>query len=459
MMHAGSIDMTAGSETRHLIRFALPLLAGNLLQQVYNIADTVIVGKVLGDDALAAVGATGSITYFFYTLCLGLATGAGIMISQFFGAGDRRRMRSAVWNSALVTAAFGIFMSILSVWLTVPVLHLLDTPAVLMERSAGYMKIACAGTLAVAAYNWITAVMRALGDSRTPLLFLGVASLLNIGLDLLFVLVFGWGVQGAAAATVLAQCLSAVSCMIFAFRRMPELHMQREDCRTDPEIVRMTLATGLPIAAQSGLISLSMVTLQRVTNGFGETVMASYTASMRVEQFIHQPFASLSTAVSTFTGQNTGAGQSGRVERGLRAALQMSAVLALFFAGLFWLCGGLIIRGFISGAESVALGRYALRVTSLCYLPLGLLYTVRGFLNGAGDTAYAFITGITEIVCRVGGALLLTRVFGLDARAIWYTTGLTWIGTAIVGWVRYRSGKWRCKSLTGRAVPAADSAR
>ena len=454
-MHTAAVDMTAGKESRLILRFAMPLLAGNLLQQLYNLADTAIVGKQLGDDALAAVGATGSVTYLFYTLCLGLATGAGILIAQFFGAGELKKLRSAVWNSALVTAVFGLIISIVSVCLTRRVLVLLNTEPDLIDISAQYMRITCGGTLAVAAYNWINAVMRALGDSRTPLLFLAVSSILNILLDLLFVMVLHMGAAGAAAATGAAQTVSAVSCMIFAFRRMPQLHLSGADFRISGSIIRLTLRTGLPIAMQSGLIAVSMTALQRVTNGFGKTVMAAYTASMRVEQLVQQPFFSLNAALATFSGQNVGAGQTARAERGLRAGLRISSILALVIAAVFWCTGGLIIRCFISGAAAVSIGYYALRLTSLCYIPLGSIHVIRGFLNGAGDTAYAMMNGMAEVICRIGGALLLTKVFGMVYRAIWYTTCITWVVTGLVGWVRYRCGKWQSKAIVRKQRAAA----
>ena len=301
--------MTEGSEAGHIVRFALPLLGGNLLQQTYNIVDTVIVGTFLGDSALAAVGATGSITYLFYTLCIGISIGAGVIIAQLFGMGDHKRMKSAIFSSAVVTAIFGIAVSIISVLLAEPVLRLLNVPDELIGTSALYMRIACGGTVAVAAYNWINAVMRALGDSKTPLIFLGAASILNVLLDLFFVLVLKLGAGGAAFATVLAQGLSAVVCIIFCFKFNSSLRLSREDMRADKKMMLQCIKAGLPIAAQNGLISVSMVALQRVTNGFGETVMAAYTVSMRIEQFVQQPFSSLNAAVSTFTGQNIGAGK------------------------------------------------------------------------------------------------------------------------------------------------------
>ena len=278
-------DMTQGSEMRHIIMFSLPLLAGNLLQQTYNIVDTMVVGRYLGDDALAAVGATGSITYLFYTLCIGLSVGAGIIVAQYFGAGKKKALRSAVFNSALVTAIFGVVISLLSVPAAKPILELLKVPDKLIGDSVTYMQIACGGTIAVAAYNWINAIMRALGDSKTPLIFLGAASLLNALLDLLFVVVFKFGIAGAAWATVLTQALSAISCIVYCFAVSGEIKLTADDMHADKDMMSRCVKTGVPIAIQNGLISVSMVALQRVTNGFGETVMAAYTVSMRIEQF------------------------------------------------------------------------------------------------------------------------------------------------------------------------------
>lgn len=447
-MKAAAVDMTKGNEIGLIIRFSLPLLAGNLLQQLYNVVDTAIVGKTLGDDALAAVGATGSVTFLFYTLCLGLATGSGIMIAQFFGAGFLQRMRSAVWNSALVTLFLGIGISIVSVILAESVLRMMDTEPQLIHMSVQYMKIACGGTVAVAAYNWINAVMRSLGDSRTPLLFLGVSSVLNILLDFLFILTFHMGVSGAAFATVLSQCISAAGCILFAFRRMPELKFTPADLQVDFRMILLCFRTGLPIALQSGLIAISMVILQKVTNGYGKTVMTAYTASTRIEQLVHQPFMSLNTALSTFAGQNIGAGQTERAQKGLISGLKISTALALAMLVFFQLFGGFMIRIFISGSSSVAIGKLALRITSLFYIPLGFIYLVRGFLNGAGDTFYALLNGLTEVFCRIFGAIIMAKLFHWDYMSIWYTTGLTWTVTGLVGWIRYKSDVWKSKSLS-----------
>lgn len=442
-----AIDMTEGKEAGHILRFTLPLLGGNLLQQTYNIADTMIVGRYLGDDALAAVGATSSITYLFYTLCLGLAIGAGIIIAQFFGAHQMNRVRAAVFNSAVVAAIFGIVISIVSVLLTRPVLVLLQIPEELLDMSVAYMKIACGGTLAVVAYNWINAVMRSLGDSKTPLLFLGVASVLNVGLDLLFVVVFKWNVQGAAAATVIAQGVSAVSCIIYAFLKNQDIWIRREDRRADKKIILRCVKMGLPIAVQNGMISISMVAIQSVANMFGQDVMAAYTVSMRIEQFVQQPFTSLNAAASTFTGQNTGAGKKERVIKGLHVALKISTVFAIIVMVLFFLFGELLVGCFVSSDKVIYIGTRALWMTSTCYIFLGMIHTIRGFLNGAGDTGYALVNGLAEVICRVGLSYTITGIAVIGYWGIWITTGITWIVTALVSLFRYLQGKWKDKGF------------
>ncbi len=446
-MKALSVNMTEESPFRHIAAFALPMLLGNLLQQVYNLADTLIVGKYLGDNALAAVGATGSVTYFFYTLCLGLLTGAGIIISQFFGAGIEQKVKSAIFNSGIMTLFFGTVVSIISVILTEPVLRFMNTPENLISDSAAYMKIVCGGTIAVAAYNWIMAVMRALGDSKTPLIFLGLANVLNVGLDLLFVVVFGMGISGAAAATVLAQGFSAVCSIIYGFAKNKNISLTKSDMRLSGNMLAVCFKTGMNIAVQNATISVSMIALQRVTNSFGETVMAAYTVTMRIEQLIQQPFSSLSAAMSTFTGQNAGAARSERMVNGYHIGMKMSTAVAVVVMAIFLLTAQYVVGLFVSGEDVISIGAAALRLTSCFYLFLGTIHVTRGFLNGAGDTTYAMINGLVEVVCRIAFSLILTKIAFIGYYGIWATTAVTWLVTAAFSVIRYKQGTWRKKSL------------
>ncbi len=436
-------DMTTGNEFSHIIKFALPMLAGNIFQQLYNIADSIIVGKYLGADALASVGATGSITYFFYTLCIGLATGIGILISQSFGAGNHENVKKYIANSAYVLGIFGIVISFISALLAPFLLKMLNTPAEIFDASVGYMRISCLGTSAVAAYNWINSVMRSLGDSKTPLIFLVVASILNVILDLIFVVVFKMGVNGAAIATITAQGVSAVGSIIFAFIKNPMFRLTRENAIYDRIYARKCVTTGVPIALQNAMVSVSMIYLQSVANHFGKTVVAAYTATMRVEQLIHQPFSSLNAAISAFTGQNVGAGKQERVINGYKTSIKCGSAFALFLLLVFMLFSENIVGMFVDEADVIEIGAAALRISALFYVPLGFIHITRGLLNGAGDVKYAMINGFAEVGGRIGFAILLLNIPGTGYFAVWGTTCLTWLLTGIMSYIRYKSGVWK----------------
>lgn len=436
-------SMTEGSELGHMLRFSVPLLIGNLFQQLYNVVDSAIVGKYLGSDALAAVGSTGSITYLFYTLCIGLATGAGILIAQRFGAGDLDSVKRLIVNSAYAMGLLGLIISVISVFCAEPLLRLLETPESVIHQAAGYMRIACSGTIAVATYNWINSVLRSLGDAKTPLVFLVVASLINVVLDLLFVCVFQMGVDGAALATVIAQAVSALGSIIFAFVKNPCFKLQRNQLNLEWHIFVKCIVTGIPIALQNALVSVSMVMLQRTANGFGEDVMAAYTATMRVEQLVQQPFASLNVAMSTFAGQNIGAGKPERAVKGFHKCVLTGFVFSVVMLLLFMLLSYQIVGIFVDKPEVLSIGEMALKLSSLFYFPLGLIHITRGMLNGAGDVGYALINGIAEVVGRIGFASVLVLIPGVGHWAVWGTTCLTWVLTAAMSLIRYKSGKWR----------------
>jgi putative MATE family efflux protein len=309
------------------------------------------------------------------------------------------------------------------------------------------MKIACAGTICVAAYNWINSVMRALGDSKTPLIFLIVSTILNVILDLLFVMVFKMGVGGAAFATILAQGISAASCIIYCFKTNADIRPKEGELKIDPKLILKCVTTGIPIAAQNGLISLSMVALQSVTNRFDESIMTAYTATMRIEQLVHQPYFSISAALTAFTGQNIGAGKQERAVKGYKSSLKIGSVFAAVMFVLFAFFGRNVIGLFVNGSRPKEIGALALIITGSCYIPLGAIHITRGFLNGAGDTGYSLVNGITEVVCRIVFSLVLTRISFISWRGIWITTAITWAITGAVSILRYKSGKWKLKAV------------
>lgn len=442
-------NMTQGSELKHILLFTLPLLAGNLFQQLYNIVDSVIVGRYLGHEALAAVGATGSITFLFYALCNGLSAGAGILISQSFGAGRHDDVKRYISNSAYTLLAVGAGLTVISVIAAQLLLQFLDTPQNILPDAVAYMRTACAGTVAVAAYNWINSVLRALGDSKTPLYFLIIASVLNVGLDLLFVFVFGMGVVGAAAATVISQGVSALGSILFAAKKNEFLRLKKEHLRLRREHISRCLTTGVPIALQNALVSVSMISLQKTANSFGDTVVAAYTATMRVEQLIQQPFNSLGTALSTFSGQNIGAGKPERVVTGYRRSMLITAGFGTFMLAVFALTANYIVGFFVTDALVVEIGGKALLLSACFYVPLGFIHTTRGLLNGAGDVLFAFLNGLAEVIGRIGFAAVLVMISGVGMWSVWLTTCLTWVLTAVMCLIRYKSGIWRKKVSCG----------
>ena len=329
-------DMTVGNPTGLLLTFMLPMLLGNVFQQFYNMVDSMIVGQVVGADALAAVGATGSLNFLFFSLCGGMSNGTGVVISQHFGAGEHDNVRKAIANAAYIMLVVGTIMGGLGVILSRPVLVFLNTPDNILNDAVLYMRIMCAGVLAVALYNCISAILRAVGDSKTPLYFLIMSSILNIFLDLLFVKTFGMGVAGAGIATIISQFLSGVGSLMFAFWKNPFFKIEKNLRKPDIDIIWQCTRMGVPLAFQTSLIAISCVALQSVVNTFGSVVVAAFTATSRIEQLVQQPYSSLGMAMSTYTGQNIGAEKIDRVRQGYRKALMIMAVFSLVMIPIYW---------------------------------------------------------------------------------------------------------------------------
>ena len=436
-------DMTTGNETALLIRFSMPMLFGNIFQQFYNMVDSIVVGNYVGKNALAAVGMTSSLTFFYFALCNGFATGAGVLMSQYFGMKNEKRVKDALGNSIYLMLGMGLLVSIISVLLAEPTLRLLNTPESIFDDALLYTRIVCGGVLAVVLYNGISAMLRALGDSVTPLIFLIIASILNVIGDLLFVLVFHMGVAGVAVATILAQTLSALGCIVYAVLKNPYFRLKRENMKPDRILLMKCVRLGIPFGMQGSLIALSCIALQAVINRFGENVIAAFAATSRIEQLVQQPYNSLGTAVATFTAQNLGAGNIERVKRGYQRSTMLVVVFSLVMCGAMFLWGGPFVGIFVDDAEVIAIGGRAIRITSLFYIPLGMIYVARSLLNGAGDSFFAFANGLAEVVGRIGFSLGLAAIPALGYWAVWYTTGLTWLITGAVCMLRYAQGKWK----------------
>ena len=436
-MKNSTMNMTEGGITGLLIRFSIPMLMGNLFQQLYNIVDSIIVGKLVGADALAAVGVTGPMGFFFFALCNGIGAGGGIVTSQSFGSGDTKNVKSCITNVGYIMIAFPFVVGIAAFFLSGPLLRLLDTPSDIFPEAFIYLRITCIGLVFVSVYNYISSMLRALGDSKTPLYFLIFSCILNIFLDLLFVKTFGMGVFGAGVATLISQFISGAACIVFAFRTNEYFRLSKADMKVNPEVIRRSVKIGVPLSLQFSLIAISTMALQRVVNTFGAVAVAAFTATSRVEQLIHQPYQTLSAALSTFSGQNFGARKMDRLLKGYRKGMKLMVIFTGLMLLVMQIFAKQITSIFINEPEVIEMGAMSLKITSWFYFFLGLIYTVRGVLNGVGDSFFALYNGIIEVIGRFTFPILMTMIPFFGVWGIWWSVGVVWLLSGVTAWGRY----------------------
>lgn len=439
--------MTVGSPAKLLLQFSIPMLIGNLFQQFYNMVDSIVVGKFVGKDALAAVGATGPIVFLIIGLTFGLSAGISIVIAQYFGAKDYDRVRKTFATATFLIIVISLLLGVAGFFSSRLLLKLLGTPDTIIGQSDIYMKICFAGMLGVSCYNGMAAVLRALGDSITPLIFLIVASLLNVGLDILFVVIFHWGVPGVAIATIISQILSATGCILYAMAKVKILRVPIREFHPDKQILIKCLRIGIPVALQNAMISVSLMALQSVINRFDEVVIAAQTVITRIEQLVLQPAMSIGAALSAYTGQNMGAGRIDRAKKGMKSAAVIIAIFSLIMLPVMYFGGRYFMELFTKkeDLEVVLTGMKGIRITCFFYIPVGMIFVTRNFLSGTGDIGVAMVMGITEVICRVALANVLVLFMGYYG--VWWATGINWLITAIVGLLRYWNGKWRTKAI------------
>ena len=438
-----TVNMTHGNPTGLLLRFAIPMLIGNIFQQLYTLADSVIVGQFLGANALAAIGSTGSVTYLFFSVCNGISSGSSVVTSQYFGAGDDANTKRAIANAAYIMFTTALVMGI-AAYLSAPgLLALMATPIEIRADATLYMRMSCIGVPLVAVYNYASSMLRALGDSKTPLYFLIFSCILNIVLDIFCVYNLGLGIFGAALATIIAQVVSGVGCLLYALRTNPYFKLTKEDMRPDKQVIGKSVKLGLPMALQWSLIAISTTALQAFVNTFGTAVMAAFTTTNRIEGLVHMPYGSISAALATYAGQNYGAGDMKRVKEGLKNGMFLASIFTAVVMVVYLTMAEGIIGLFVKEQEVIDLGARALRLTSWFYIFLALIYMCRGILNGIGDALFALINGVVEVIVRVSTPFLLVLIPGVGLWSIWWTTGITWMLSALTCLWRYLS--WRKK--------------
>lgn len=440
-------DMTVGNPIGHILRFALPLLVGNVFQQLYNMVDSLVVGNFVGANALAAVGNCGAVNSLFFAMANGLSIGIGILAAQYFGAHDEEKIKTVIGNAVYVLGTVALVMSVVGILLSPVVMRILGTPNTIRADSVVYMRVTCAGMLGIAFYNGTAAILRALGDARTPLYFLILSSIVNVILDLVFVLRMDMGVLGVGLATVIAELISAIVCMLYAYRKVSFFRLGKVDMRPDRKMIVRAFELGIPIAMQSAMISVSRMVLQGVINSFGESVMAASDIINRIEELVQQPFSSLHAALTTYAGQNIGARDTERVRKGYRQSAVVAVGFGLLIIPIAYLFGEKIVGAFVKDAEVIAIGTTALHINSLFYAVVGMIHVSRAVLNGCGDTGFALMNGLTEVICRVCYSQFFTRIPALGYWGIWVTTAATWTTTAFVCIIRYMSGIWKKKGM------------
>ncbi len=420
-------DMTSGSTMKLILGFAVPLLMGMLFQQVYSLVDTIIVGRFLGVSALAAVGATGSINFLIIGFCQGICNGFALPVAQRFGAKDYDGLRKYVGNSAVLSIIFGGAITLITVIACRPILELMQTPADIIDLSYHYIVVIFAGIPAIMLYNILSAYLRSLGDSITPVIFLVLSAGLNIGLDLLFIVTFHWGVFGAAFATVLSQAVSGILCLILIIKKFDLLHLKREDWKLDWGYSRYLLIMGLPMGLQYSITAIGSVILQASVNTLGSTAVASMTAGSKISMFVVCPFDALGSTMATFGGQNVGAGRLDRLGRGLRSAVILGAVYSALILVVLIFFGRDLILLFVSAKEVtvIAQAKQFLVTNAAFYLMLALVNIVRFLIQGMGFSGFAVFAGVFEMVARTLVGLVFVPIFGFTAAC--FASPLAWI--------------------------------
>ncbi len=432
-------SMTSGNPARLIFSFSLPLMAGNIFQQLYTVVDTMVVGKFLGVNALAALGAADWLNWMMLGIIQGFTQGFAIRMAQEFGAQKYAQLKRSIGNSCTLSLLFAILLVIIGQLLAKPVLVLLQTPTKILADSLLYLRILFAGIPVVMIYNLEACILRSLGDSRTPLTAMIVASITNIALDFIFVFGFHWGIAGAAAATLIAQIVSGIYCF-YHIRRIELLHMSRADFTPDRKLIGRLLCLGSPMAFQNAIIAIGGMIIQFVVNKVGVVFIAGFTATNKLYGLLEIAATSYGYAVVTYVGQNLGAGKTKRIRSGVRSALLIATLTSIVIACVMLLFGKLILSGFISGTPeevdaAMKVAYFYLAIMSVCLPILYLLHVVRSAIQGIGNTFLPMLSGIAEFIMRTSTVLLLPIFIG-DV-GIFFAEIAAWIGADIVLVISY----------------------
>lgn len=420
-------DMTTGNSLKLILAFSVPMLLGNLFQQFYNMVDSIVVGKYVSTNALAAVGATGSLNFLVIGFVMGICTGFNIKVSQAFGSGNHSEMRSYIINGTYLCAFFTIILTGLTLLFTRPVLVLMRTPSVILDDAYNYIIIVFAGIFVIMAYNYLSCIQRALGDSRTPLYFLIVASLINIVLDLVFVLHFHMGVKGVGYATVIAQGIAALLCLLYMKKHYSILNFTKEELHFDWNKCKQLMGIGVPMALQFSITAIGSIILQIAVNSLGPNSVAAVTAANRLQIMFTQPLETLGLTMATFCGQNLGANKLNRIQDGIRIALKLSISYCLILLVVMMVFAPKFSLLFVNAGETEVITKTVefLRINSCFYMALGILFILRNSLQGLGFSILPMFAGVVELVGRSVVAICFVTFF--HYRAVCIASPVAWI--------------------------------
>ena len=438
----GNTDLTEGKVWKVIVRFALPLLVGNLLQQFYNITDSIIVGQFLGKEALAAVSASFFIYYFIISLVIGVGSGTTVVISQLFGAKQYQKVQLAFSSFFIFMLVGGIILSIAGIIFAEPVFRLTNTPEEVIPQAVAYFRIYIGGTFLFVTFNSIISILRGVGESVRPMLFILITTVLNIAFDLLFILVFKWGIEGAARATVVSQGIGMCIALAYVNNTHPLLSIKKQDMLFDWKLFKESLKIGLPTSVQQCAIALGLIALLGIVNSFGTNTLTAYGAAGKIDTIITQAILTLSGALAAFCGQNIGAGRLDRVKKGVQFTMYTNIALGLLTFAAVYLFGNEMMRIFTKDIDVVAIGKEYLLIIGGLFIVHGALNVYNGALRGAGDTLFPMITSLVCLwLIRIPLAYYLSSWLGRNG--IWWAIGISITIGLIVTFVYYKIGFWK----------------
>lgn len=438
-------DMTSGNPLKIILLFSIPVLLGNLFQQFYNMVDTIIVGRYLGEEALAAVGSTGCLMFLVLGFANGIAQGFGVMISHAFGAKDFKLLKHYVALSLMLTVIVSIVLTIPTVAASRQFLIWMHTPENILTLADNYIKVIFAGIILTMFYNVVSGILRGIGDSKTPLYFLILSSVLNIILDIFFIVSLKLGTAGAAYATIIAQGVSALLCFIYMFRKFEILRAKRDDYYFDMPGITNMLSVGIPMALNYSITAIGVMIVQSAINVFGSSVVAAFTAASKVSNIATQTMPTLGTALATYCGQNLGAGKYDRIFDGMKKGFFICIAISAVAFAICVFGGEFIVSWFVSNPseEIFAYAMQYLKIISWFFLPLAMIFLYRNALQGLNEGLFPMLSGIVEMVCRIGAILLAPKSAGFIA--VCFADPVAWVGAGVPLMIVYLFWKRKIK--------------